>query len=228
MPDVATIFDRESENWDADHGPNSPRAFEFQARAKYLRTVCERLEKPRVLDLGCGTGRQLLDLAGLISGGMGLDLSEGMIMQAREHARGSGVDVIEFQTGDAIAVRPEVLGRFDLIMFVGSLEHAPEPAEQIAAAVTLLEPGGTLIVIMPHPWNPSVFMGRFSTVARKGAPFRHLTPGYLSRLAAQSGLQLVMVSGLPYRATNKVDRAIRHRWPIVAGAYVAQFRLSVA
>lgn len=228
MPDVAKIFDRESENWDADHGPDSPRAFEFQARAKYLRAVCAHFKKPRVLDIGCGTGRQLLDLAGSISGGMGLDLSEGMITQAREHARRSGADAIEFQTGDAIAVRPEVLGRFDLIMFVGSLEHAPEPAGQLAAAGTLLEPDGKLIVIMPHPWNPSVFMGRFSAVAREGAPFRHLTPRHLSRLAAQSGLQLEVVSGLPYRATNSVDRAIRHRWPIVAGAYVAQFRPAVA
>lgn len=228
MPDVAKIFDRESENWDADHGPDSPRALEFQARAKYLRAVCESLEKPRVLDLGCGTGRQLLDLEGLIAGGMGLDLSEGMITQAREHARRSGADEIGFQAGDAAAVRSDELGRFDLIMFVGSLEHAPEPAEQLKAAVRLLEPGGKLVVIMPHPWNPSVFMGRFSTVARDGAPFRHLTPRQLSRLAAQSGLQLEVVKGLPYRATNSVDLAIRHRWPVVAGAYVAQFCPAVA
>jgi len=86
MPDVAKIFDRESENWDADHGPDSPRAFEFQARAAYLRALCETLGKPRVLDLGCGTGRQLLDLADLIDGGVGLDLFEGMIARAREHA----------------------------------------------------------------------------------------------------------------------------------------------
>ena len=228
MPDVAKIFDRESENWDADHGPDSPRAFEFQARAAYLRALCETLGKPRVLDLGCGTGRQLLDLADLIDGGVGLDLFEGMIARAREHVVRSGDETIDFQADDACAVRPEMLGQFDLIMFVGSFEHAPAPAEQLAAAVTLLEPSGKLVVIMPHPWNPSVFMGRFSTVARKGVPFRHLTPRHLSRLAARSGLQLEMVNGLPYRASNTVDRTIRHRWPIVAGAYIAQFRPAVA
>lgn len=228
MPDVAKIFDRESENWDSDHGPDSPRAFEFQARAAYLRALCEQLGKPRVLDLGCGTGRQLLDLVDLIDGGVGLDLSEGMIARAREHGARSGNETIDFQAGDACAVRSEALGQFDLIMFIGSLEHAPDPAEQLAAAVTLLEPSGKLIVIMPHPWNPSVFLGRFSSIARDGPPFRHATPAALSRLAARSGLQLEAVRGLPYRASNTIDRAIRHRWPIVAGAYAALFRPVIA
>jgi len=107
MPDIAAIFDREAETWDAAHGPDSPRANEFEARAAYLHALCSRLGKPRVLDLGCGTGRQLIDLAKSLDSGVGLDLSPGMIARARENAR--ELRQLEFQVGDAAAATPETL-----------------------------------------------------------------------------------------------------------------------
>jgi hypothetical protein len=32
--------------WDAEHGPGSPRAADFSARIRYLRTICHRLGRP--------------------------------------------------------------------------------------------------------------------------------------------------------------------------------------
>jgi SAM-dependent methyltransferase len=225
MPDVAAIFDREAENWDAAHGPESPRAGEFAARAAYLHALCGRLGKPRVLDMGCGTGRQLLELAGAIDAGVGLDLSEGMIAQARQNASRCGAPAkFEFRVGEIASAAPAALGRFGLILFVGSLEHAPDPAAPLAAASGLLEASGRLVVIMPHPWNPGVLMSRSS--AGEGAPLRHLTPRRLASLAARSGLGLESVRGLPYRSTAGGKGESIRRWPVAAGAYAACFALA--
>ncbi|NKB55201.1 MAG: methyltransferase domain-containing protein [Alphaproteobacteria bacterium] len=224
MPDVAAIFDREADNWDAGHGPDSPRASEFRMRADYLRALCDRLGRPRVLDLGCGTGWQLLDLAGSIDRGTGIDLSPGMIARARQNAAALDSDTtFDFRVGDIASALPDTVGPFELILFVGSLEHAPDPAAQLDAAVRLLDREGRLVVIMPHPWNLGVFRARWSPSARQGAPFRHMTPRHLARVASRSGLRLESVTALPYRAAPQSKAGLAHRSPIIAGAYAASF-----
>jgi SAM-dependent methyltransferase len=221
--DIAEIFDREAVGWDAAHGPDSVRRNEFRARATYLRALCNRLGRPRMLDLGCGTGRQLLDLAGCIEGGVGIDASPAMIARAQDNAAGQGA-AIGFQAGDAAA--PGVGGKFGLILYCGSLEHMRDPASALAAAKCLLAARGRIVVIMPHPWNPMVLVRHWFAPTPKGAPFRHLTPRALARL---SGLELESVTGLPYRpqrgggAPWRVQWPVRWRtrWPVLCGAYAA-------
>ncbi len=220
MTDPAALFDREVRNWDAAHGPESPRGGEFRARATYLHTLCRRLGRPRVLDLGCGTGRQLLDLAGSIESGIGIDLSPAMIARAHEnHARlGDGAE-IEFRTGDIAAAAPDTLGQFDLVTFIGALEHVPDPADQLGVAARLMRASGRIVVIMPYPWNLRVWLARwrFNTIPS----LRHMTPRQLARLAERFGLVLESVHALPYSPSggseNRSDR------PVLSGAYAAAF-----
>ena len=224
---VAAFFDREADTWDGAHGPESGRAGEFAARAAYLRTLCGMLGKPTVVDLGCGTGRQLIDLADRIEAGVGLDLSPEMVARAEANAARLGADAkIVFRTGDTASARPEQLGRFGLALFVGSLEHAPDQAALLAAAAGLLEPQGRLVVIMPHPRNPGVLLACRGGAVPQGVPLRHLTPRALAALGRTVGLRMETVSGLPYRASGAVLAAAVRRWPLVAGAYAARFALA--
>jgi len=211
---IAATFDREAAGWDAAHGPDSARGDEFRARAAYLRALCGRLGRPRVLDLGCGTGHQLLDLADCIDGGVGIDVSPAMIARARDNANLRG-GAVSFHAGDAAA--PAARGHFGLILFIGSLEHLPDPAAALAAARRLLAARGRMVVIMPHPWHPLVSLARWTAPARKGAPFRHLTPRRLARLAGDAGLALESVTGLPYWPFGGKPA----RWFFPNGAYAA-------
>ena len=218
---IAAFFDREAPDWDAAHGPCSDRAPEFAARAAYLRGLCTALSRSRVVDLGCGTGWQLIDLADHIEGGVGLDIAPVMVDRARANAVASGdATDIAFHVGDSAAASPEALGRFRLAMFVGSLEHAPDQAAALAAA-TLLEADGRLVVIMPHPRNPGVLRARWFG-PRYDVPLNHVSPRALTRLAQRSGLRLESCEALPYGGPG----GLRLRWPVLAGAYAARFALA--
>lgn len=180
---------------------------------------------PRVLDLGCGTGHQLIDLAGYIAGGVGLDLSPEMISRARENAATVGADTkVTFQVGDSAAASID-LGRFGLVTFVGSLEHAPDQAAQLAAAAKLLEQDGRLVVIMPHPYNPGVLQSRCFGPSFD-VPLRHRSPRALAALARAAGLCLESVQALPYGGGALIPAGIAYRWPLIAGAYAACFTLA--
>ncbi len=66
--------------------------------------LTDRLERGiRVIDVGCGRGRALVELAGWFPNSTfdGYDLSEDAIAYARETARGRGLDNVEFHVQDA-------------------------------------------------------------------------------------------------------------------------------
>src|SRR5262249_4534726 len=123
MQELHRQFDAAAASWGAEHGPDSPRAAEFAARIRYLRKLCRRLGRPRVLDLGCATGQVLVELSPLIDAGVGVDISGEMIERARRIAeRGK----LRFRADDAVRFCNSCSEHFDLVLFVGVLEHLPD------------------------------------------------------------------------------------------------------
>lgn len=139
-------------------------------------------------------------------------------MVTRARANAVGTDIL-FHVGDAAA--PGVTGRFDLILYIGSLEHMADPVTALAAARHLLAARGRIVVIMPHPWNPLVRLARWTMPAGKAAPTMHPSPRRLARLAGDAGLARESVTGLPYRPFGGRATAKPTRWPLLSGAYAA-------
>lgn len=52
-----------------------------------------------ILDIGCGTGKQIIELSKTIKHGIGIDISEGMIRQSTENANDENRENIEFFIG---------------------------------------------------------------------------------------------------------------------------------
>jgi len=52
-----------------------------------------------VLDIGCGTGKQIIELSSFIKLGIGIDISDGMIRQAIDNARDENRENVEFYLG---------------------------------------------------------------------------------------------------------------------------------
>jgi len=98
-----------------------------------------------VLDIGCGTGGLLRQMAaaGIGERWVGVDQSEAMVEQARALADEAGL-AIEYRQGD-ILDQPREEERFDLICACHMLYHVPDIDAALANCARLLAPGGTFL-----------------------------------------------------------------------------------
>jgi SAM-dependent methyltransferase len=92
----------------------------------------------RVLEVGCGTGKWLAELAAADCVVAGLDSSSEMLDRAR-----SIVDA-ELRLGVAEQL-PWEASTFDAVLYVNALHHFADPAEAICEAARVLRPCGKLL-----------------------------------------------------------------------------------
>lgn len=103
----------------------------------------------RVLELGCGSGGNLIPMALQCPGAelVGIDLSARAIARAKAEAAELGLSNVSFHHLDIMAVSAE-LGRFDYILVHGVYSWVPEPVRQRILALfgELLMPQGIAYV----------------------------------------------------------------------------------
>lgn len=99
-------------------------------------------EKPRVLDLACGTGISTFPLIDWIGKGdfYGVDFSPEMIKKAGENAKQLGYQ-IDLQVGDAENL-PYPNDYFDAIISVMSFQLFPDKLRAVKEMYRVLQPGG--------------------------------------------------------------------------------------
>ncbi len=113
----------------------------FRATKQRIAAVRDALGKPRVLDVGCGTGEysRLFDPAGYL----GVDVNARYLALA-----GRRNPQHRYREGDARSW-PGIGTPFDLVLVNGVLHHLDDEATRafLRAALGHLAPGGTLLVI---------------------------------------------------------------------------------
>ncbi len=142
-------FDRLSEAYDSYVRPFSTPIFDEAMQ------VLAPLVTPdaRLLDAGCGPGRELKRMARLVPQGevVGVDLAEGMVLSAYRAARAAGLDNTAFVQADVGDLPPDFEGRFDLVYNCLAHHHYPEPAKAAESVFRSLRPGGCYAVVDPGP-----------------------------------------------------------------------------
>jgi len=143
-----------------------------------------------VLEIGCGTGRHTLRLATQGNRVTGIDLSPGMLAQAREKLKGYDVRLVEadIMAGDL------PLGLFDAAMTALVLEHIDDPGRFFARVAAHLKPGGRFHVSEIHPERIAAgtqanFVAEDGTHVRLTS-FAH-TAGDIETAAAGAGFHIV-------------------------------------
>jgi ubiquinone/menaquinone biosynthesis C-methylase UbiE len=104
-------------------------------------------EGAAVLDLGCGSGADVVDIARRVgsSGAVtGVDASQAMIAEARRRTAGEGLPV-SFEVGNAIALR-FAEGAFDACRAARLLMHIAEPSRAFSEMVRVTKTGGRIAV----------------------------------------------------------------------------------
>ena len=106
-------------------------------------------EIPAALDLCCGTGAVLHHLTERAERLVGLDMSAGMLEEARARLPAQ----VELIRGDALDPPAELLGAFDLVTCFGAFGHVLEADEPrlVDSVRRLLKPGGRFVFVTTEP-----------------------------------------------------------------------------
>jgi len=142
-------FDRMAEIYDAFVRPFSTPIFDeaLLELRKWLPA------DGRVLDAGCGAGRELRRVAGAVPHGevVGIDLSAGMINAAWRDARAHGLGNCAFIQSDVGELPPDFDAAFDLVYNCLAHHHYPDPPAATREILRALRPGGVYCVVDPGP-----------------------------------------------------------------------------
>lgn len=195
--DLVAAFDEMADVYDAFVRPFSTPIFDEaleQIRA-WLRP------DSRLLDAGCGAGRELQRMAREVPYGevVGIDLAAGMVNAAWASARAHGLANVAFFQSDVGALPDVFTGEFDLVYNSLAHHHYPEPAKAAAEILRVLRPGGVYCVVDPGPawfnaissplaqwadpgWirfhSPDEFIALFLAAGFARASWREVLPGF--------------------------------------------------
>jgi 2-polyprenyl-3-methyl-5-hydroxy-6-metoxy-1,4-benzoquinol methylase len=139
---VSRGYDRWAKVYDHDLNP-LPALEEpvFRAAAGDVRGLS-------VVDLGCGTGRHAIWLAGCDASVTAIDFSKGMLVEARTKP---GAERVRFLAHDLHQPLPLPDGAFDLVVSGLVLEHLQNLDGFFREARRVVKPSGRAVVSAMHP-----------------------------------------------------------------------------
>jgi tocopherol O-methyltransferase len=174
-----------------------------EAADRMTQFVGDRLElraKERVLDVGCGYGRMMADLAERFGvEAMGVTISRRQWEQA---VPGGEIRLGDWLQNDLPA------GEFDAVMAIESLEHMPNPQRAVSEMVRVVKPGGRMVLgcwmscDRPRDWERRYLI---EPIRRDGMLMGMADEREVRRWLREAGAELLEVHDL--------SRDVERTWP---------------
>ncbi|HEY7267081.1 MAG TPA: class I SAM-dependent methyltransferase [Solirubrobacterales bacterium] len=202
---------RKQRAWAADNPGNAAIRSELLGRIREVAAT-ELAGDGRILDVGCGTGWFLRELAqsGINPGRLrGIDALPARVAAAREAAPGAEVEVgdagnLQFPDGGfAVVVQLTVLS---------SLGSHRAIRKALGEGMRVLAPGGLLLVYeprVPNPFNRHTILLRDGDLDAAGASPREqstltLVPALARRLGSRTQARYERLAGVPLLRTHRL------------------------
>ncbi len=145
--DIRVFFDRIAGSYREAHG-RSERL--LTDRLSIIRPLLGK-ERGILLEIGCGTGLHLFELANLYEQAIGTDLSPKMISEADTlRVRHPNRETIRFAVDPAEQLSTIESEQIDTVLCVGALEHMPDKPRVLRQIARVLKPGGEFICLTPN------------------------------------------------------------------------------
>lgn len=125
----------------ADFFERVQRSGFYQTRLKEFLSFVDPKAEMRALDVGCGPGALIIELAKRVKEAVGVDYDPEMIAHAERNARVAGVLNIEFRVARAQRL-PFEDETFDLVTATSVIYLLPEPKVGLREMKRVLRPGG--------------------------------------------------------------------------------------
>lgn len=111
--------------------------------ASFVEEICRRVtdRRPRILDVGCGTGANLLMLS-QYGDAEGVDISQDALAFCRDR----GLDKVRLGAGEKL---PYDDGTFDLVTALDVVEHMDDDLAGLKEMRRVLRPGGRVLLFVP-------------------------------------------------------------------------------
>ncbi|HXS01674.1 MAG TPA: methyltransferase domain-containing protein [Pyrinomonadaceae bacterium] len=111
--------------------------------ADFVEAICREVtdRRPRILDVGCGTGANLLMLS-QYGDAEGVDVSEDALAFCRER----GLDKVRLGAAEEL---PYEDGTFDLVTALDVVEHLDDDLAGLREMRRVLRPGGRVLLFVP-------------------------------------------------------------------------------
>lgn len=184
--------------------PPTYHAFDFSAKrfglvyrvrrkleARRAMAWCRHLgEEARVLDIGCGDGFHLRLLREFGRPAWRLEGAE-LIESAAQAARDAGL-LIHFGKLEQLDLPQSA---YDLVLLVQTIEHVEDPSGLLAAACSLLRPGGRIVIVTDNTRSLdfSIFRGRHWGGYHFPRHWNLFHREAMRRLAHKAGLEVVEI-----------------------------------
>lgn len=201
------------ENWEDVYAELARYQDLYLYQQQLVELICEKktaLRNARILEVGCGKGNEIIQLAKKGEACVGLDFSESAMawMQTRLAKEGLRMPLVR---GDARNL-PFNMDSFDLVFSQGVLEHFATPGEVLQEQRHVMRNGGIIVIEVPNKWNFYTIYKKILMAMKRWPPGweTEYSPRDLKNLLRQNGFEVLDCVGWDF-FTVKILRKIRKK-----------------